>query len=144
MAESAGDTFWFCGDEGYEFRVDPLSFKVARKVGHKLVSTMVAAQEGGLSAAIERLDDEALEWIGQECGKRTRVRAPGGQGWARLDGPMQEVVFANKLTAWMKWLRHCLELNFSDFFAELRQQKEALAAEEGHQSPSTSTGSSGG
>jgi hypothetical protein len=111
----------------------------------------------GVAGAIYELSDHLteadLDWVCETFGKRTDLELEGGKT-ILLDLEAQELHFAGRYGAMVRWLGACLEVNFRDFFDMSRSAAEsaglggpggaARAALSRRSRPESSPGKSGG
>lgn len=102
-------------------RVAAPAFAALEGLSLRGLAEMDAGKLGGaLGAALERLEDEDLEFVTQAFGERCSVHV--GKGWAPLEDEAKREVHFDRvgLAEYVAWLRAAFEVSFGDFFAELR------------------------
>lgn len=119
--------------DGIVFEVSPLGFKQGRKAFVRLskaVGPALAAAKSledlkgsNVTAMLEKLvreiDDEDLEWFSDVFGKVTRFSREGDK-WPFLTDSNRELLFQGRIMLFLKWLAFSLEVQFSDFYSQLK------------------------
>lgn len=116
--------------EGHSYRLHQLGAKDGRhmlvrltKVLGPSLGRLADADRSRLSESIAQaiyelsvhMTEEDLDWVCETFGKRTELELEGG-ALKVLDLELQELHFAGRYGAMVKWLGACLEVNFQDFF----------------------------
>jgi hypothetical protein len=89
-----------------------------------LASLREAAGPGGLSAVVNRLltdvTEADLDWLAEKFGPSSTVLGDGKRTLLAHVEARDAVFTDHGIVAFGRWLVACLEVNFSDFFGELR------------------------
>ncbi len=115
------------GDSVYT--VKPLGAITGRKVFARLVRALGrtiggldkakeldrAAVMAAISAALDSLDDDTVDFLCEKFGESTTVLRENGRT-PTLKGPIFDDEFSGKYAAMTEWLVCCVEVNFADFF----------------------------
>jgi len=123
--------------DGVTFEVTPLGFKQARVAFVRLtkalgpalahVDTDAPDMAAALSALVERVGDDDLEWFADVFGETTRFSTDGSK-WPYLHADLRESLFSGgKLMLFFQWLAFALEVNFSDFLVFLTRASGGAA-----------------
>ncbi len=120
--------------EEITFKVIPLGFKQSRKAFVRLakaagpalgkadsIASLKAGKDIGavLEGLVDSVSDNDLEWFASVFGKTTRY-STDGEKWPFMTEANQETMFSGRLILFFRWLRFCLEVNYSDFLELLR------------------------
>lgn len=126
--------------DGVEYKVQPLGAMTGRKVIAKMIRVLspalsqVGDQKLDFAKALQGLDEDTIEYFCDLFAERTRVENgtdnKGAKRWPLLKDVF-DTHFARRYSSLVKWLAFCLEVNFGDFFGEIRarlRKKEEGAA----------------
>lgn len=132
--------------EGVTFTVTPLRLKKSREVflrltkrvapglgalldalasgGGSLMDSDAGKIGGALEALVGPLSDEDLDWISDAFGETTTF-STDGEKTPYLTAANRESLFQGRLVLFFRWIAYCIEVNYADFFALLRERETA-------------------
>lgn len=106
-----------------QYRVRPLGAKQGCRVITRLSKLLGSAFKSGakdqnamLGAALESLGEEDLDFFCRQFETHTQISVDGSK-WPTLSDVF-DVHFSQNYGELLLWLKFCLEVNFSGFFAE--------------------------
>lgn len=83
-----------------------------------------ASGPGGLAAVVGRflhdVSEQDLDWLAEKFGPATTVLGDGKRTLLAHEAARDAVFSEHGIVAFGRWLAVCMEVNFSDFFGELR------------------------
>lgn len=128
--------------DGVSFRVAQLGFKKARKVFMRVskvlgpaLATLGAESQAGeeisneailgaISGTLATVSDEDLDWLADTFGETTWF-SRDREKWPLLKEANREMLFGGgNLLLFFRWIKFCLEVNFSDFLSVLGPRKD--------------------
>jgi hypothetical protein len=86
----------------------------------KIADADFGSLSGVISAALDSLTDDDLEFVTQAFGECSSIKV--GEAWAPLADEAKRGVYFDRtgLGVYLAWLRAANEVTYGDFFAELR------------------------
>lgn len=86
----------------------------------KIADADFGSLSGVISAALDSLTDDDLEFVTQAFGECSSIKV--GEAWAPLADEAKRGVYFDRtgLGVYFAWLRAAYEVTYGDFFAELR------------------------
>ncbi len=86
----------------------------------KLSVADIGSLSGAITAALDSLTDDDLEFVTQAFGEHSSIKV--GEAWAPLADEAKRGVYFDRagLGVYFAWLRAAYEVTYGDFFAELR------------------------
>lgn len=127
--------------DGVTFEVTPLGYKAQRaafvRLSKALGPALAALADkapnlasinlvGAVTAAVEGVSDDDLEWAAETFGEATRFWSSDPTRKPFLRAQEREALFGERgLVLFFKWLALCLRANFAPFFVALSGSKGA-------------------
>lgn len=137
--------------DGVTYEVTPLPFGVGKrelirfiKLASPVISAAFEKQDSRAMAASifgvvpDVLTDEDVDHFRNTFGPYSQFQQ--GAEWLKLTTAQQDLHFAGRYMSFMKWLAFCFEVNFSDFFAGIRDGAGVGAVLMGMKGQSQATG----